>query len=428
MKEFIKARLAAKTRKFIATHKPIIVAVTGSVGKTTARNAIATILSAKYHVAPMIENYNNEVGVPLAILGFKSPGRSIIGWIHVLLANPKPAQVYVLEYAIDHPGDMRYLCELAKPSVAVMTAISPVHVEFFRSIEQLAEEKAHLLECVLENGLVVMNADDPRVMGLRKHAKVPVKTFGFREGADVRALEYHLETRQDFSFELGEKFSEIHTKIQADHGDVVSVTLENQLGKTAVSAFLAAVAVAKHLGLTWEEILSKVPELKQEAGRMNPIAGIKGCLIIDSTYNAAPASMVAALNVLKEFQTQNDARRIAVLGHMAELGNLSEQEHHLIGQRAQEVGADILVTVGELGLAIRRGAIEAGMDEMHTQHFQTAIDAGRWLDMNVKKGDIVLVKGSQSARMERVVRDIMADPLRASQVLVRQTGKWVENE
>jgi UDP-N-acetylmuramoyl-tripeptide--D-alanyl-D-alanine ligase len=423
MKKLLEKLLANKARNFLAKHHPIVIGVTGSVGKTSTRQTIATILSAKYSVVSSKENYNNELGLPLSILGAKSQGKNLFGWLGVLLSSPKkPADVYVLEYGIDHPGDMDHLVSIAVPSIAVMTALSPVHVEFFSSMDQLGEEKAKLLSNVPADGLVVLNADDVRVVGLGSHASAPIVTYGFSEVAAVRALDYSIETRSDFSFEPGEEFSEVRSNVLV-HGESIVITLINQLGKSAVSSVLAAVTIAKHLGLSTEEILSRLDHLKQEPGRMNPIPGIKGSLIIDSTYNAAPASMMSALSILSEFEPVESARRIAVLGHMAELGVQSEQEHRMVGMRAAEV-CDRLITVGEMAHHIRHAAIEAGMPEERTEEFADPVEAGRWLDHEIKKGDIVLVKGSQSARMEKVVKDVMAEPLRAKELLVRQSKKW----
>lgn len=425
MKKFIQKLITKKTQKLLAQHKPFVIAVTGSVGKTSVRNAIATILSAKFRVAPTIKNYNNEFGVPLTILGARSPGKSIFGWLKILLSTPRTVpQVYVLEYGIDHPGDMTHLCDIASPNISVLTRISPVHAEFFASIPALAEEKAILLARTASDGLCILNADDSLVMGTSGHAAAPIITYGFSETAQIRASNYELTTRDDFSFEPGETFSTVTADVTTPDHDQMQLTLLNILGKANVSVFLPAIAIAKHLGLTHDEILSKISEVKLEPGRMNPIPGIKGSLILDASYNAAPASMLAALEVLRGFSPVERTRRIAVLGHMAELGPLSENEHRMLGMRAAEAGVDLLVTVGELSVHTQRGAIEAGLSELQTQHFSNSTDAGRWLDAQIKKGDIVLIKGSQSARMERVVKDLMAEPLKAEELLVRQEKSW----
>jgi len=427
MKKYLQNLLAKKAKRLIEKHRPILVALTGSVGKTSTRKTIATVLSAKYRVYTPKENYNNELGVPLAILQAQAPGTSVFAWLRLWLTSPKQIpQVYVLEYGIDHPNDMDYLCAIAKPNISVMTAISPVHVEFFRSIEQLVEEKAKLLANTDPSGCVVLNADDDRVMGAAGHANASIVTYGFKQNAQIRALDVDVQTRVDDDFEPGELFSKIVTHIQTKPDESVEVVLKNQLGKSAVSSLLAAVAVAKYLGLTWEEILSTTQNFMREPGRMNPIPGIKGSLLIDSTYNAAPASMVEALHVLKSFVVENEARRMAVLGHMAELGDQTESEHRMVGMRVAELGIDELIVVGDVAKTIQQAAIEAGMDASHTESFATPEEAGRWLDAHVHTGDVVLVKGSQSARMEKVVKDVMAEPLRASELLVRQYGKWVQ--
>lgn len=424
MKKLIQRLLAKKAHALILKHKPIVIGVTGSVGKTSTRDAITALLSSTFDVAPNIKNYNNEFGLPLTILGRTSPGRSLFGWLSVLFSSPKRfPQVFVLEYAIDHPGDMNVLCQIVQPSIGVMTRISPVHAEHFRSVEQLAEEKAQLLECVPEHGLVVLNADDPRVMGLKGHAKSPVMTYGFSSSADVQAVDYGLWTREDFSFEPGELFSRLSFSVLQNEARM-GVELTNALGRSVVSSLTCAIAVARHLGVQDQQILASLPSLVFEPGRMNPIPGIKGSLILDSSYNAAPASMFAALEVLGEFHPTEQARRIAVLGEMAELGQYTENEHRMVGLKAAEIGVDLLVTVGEMARDIQRGAKEAGLDESVMEHFSDSIEAGRWLDTHVKKGDIVLIKGSQSARMEQAVKDVMAEPLRADALLVRQTDYW----
>ena len=427
MKKFIQNAIKKKAHKLIAEHKPIVIAVTGSVGKTSARVAVATVLSEKFRVRTTYKNYNNEFGVPLTILGAKSPGRSVFGWLKILLSNPKDfPEVLVLEYAIDRPGDMKYLCEIARPNISVFTRISPVHAEYFRSVEQLAEEKAFMLEKTDPDGLCVLNADDPRVMGLTKHANASVLTYGFSETANLQATSYNLQTRNDFSFEPGETFSSLQFSVQASDHNSMQVTLENKLGRASVSSVLPAILVADHLGLSQQQIFNGISKVEFEPGRMNPLAGIKGSLLIDSSYNAAPASVIAGLEVLSEFSVAEQARRIAVLGPMAELGAYTEQEHRMIGMRAAEIGVDLLVTVGEMSRDTRRGAIEAGIAESHTIHFNDSKEAGRWLDQNIKKGDVVLVKGSQSSRMEKVVKDLMAEPSRAEELLVRQGPEWVE--
>jgi UDP-N-acetylmuramoyl-tripeptide--D-alanyl-D-alanine ligase len=426
MRQLVQNLLQSKVKKLIAKHKPRIVAVTGSVGKTSTKNAIATVLGGKFHVRASTENYNNEFGVPLAILGLKSPGRSALGWLKVLMHKEADfPQVLVLEFGVDRPGDMKALMDVAPPEVGVVTAVSPVHAEYFGTIEKLAEEKAALVVGLPASGLAVLNADDDRVAAFAAKSPSPVVTYGFRP-ADVQATEYQLGTREDFSFEPGEEFAttKFHVRTKNGEGDFA---LKNAIGKQQVSAALAAIAVGEHFGLTHDEMNARLAAYQAPPGRLRPIPGIKGTLILDDSYNAAPASTAAALAALSEFAPAEGRRRIAVLGDMAELGQYSETEHRNIGLQAAGAGVDLLICVGEKSRDMCRGADEAGMASEQVMSFPNSEEAGRWLDRSIRQGDIVLVKGSQSMRMEKVVKEIMAEPLRAPELLVRQYGKWLES-
>ncbi len=432
MKRFLERRLRAQAKAILAKYKPTVVAVTGSVGKTSTRNAIAAVLGGRFRVRSPEQNYNNEFGVPLTIVGCTSPGRSVFGWLKVFAkaqrllwtTDRSYPNLLVLEYGADAPGDIPRLCELAQPDVSVWTAVSPVHAANFPDKEALAEEKAHLVRCVKPLGLAVMNADDPTVMRLQSRAAAPVRTYGFAPTAHVRGENELVRAREDGSFEPGEPFVETLFDLVTDHGRA-SVVLPDLIGRAQASAALAAAAVGLHFGLTPEEIAERLRTLKPQSGRMRALPGIKGSLVLDDTYNAAPASVAAALTVLGHWPVVENARRIATLGTMAELGQYSEAEHRMAGMHASQV-ADIVIAVGEPARDLYRAAKEAGMDEGRVHWFGTSEEAGRWLDANVRQGDVVLVKGSQSARMEKAVKDIMAEPLRAPELLCRQFGKWLK--
>jgi len=432
MKKLIQSILISQARSIIKTQKPVIVAVTGSVGKTSTRNAIATALRGHFSVRVPYLNYNNEFGVPLTILGFKSPGKSPVGWLTVLLAGWKISRksdstyprVLILEYGADHAGDIETLCNIAAPDISVITAISPVHLENYTDLDALIGEKATLARRTAANGLVILSADNIEVKGMKAVTQAEVLTFGVSPDADVLATNISVGVRQDDFFESTEQFSEINYHLKTPEGET-DVRLPNLLGAGSVQASLVASTVALHLGMELPNIVKNLSELKSEPGRLNPIAGIKCSLIIDDSYNAAPASVALALDTLALFPRTNDARRIAVLGKMAELGALTETEHLNIGRKAAECDVDILLAVGEPARDYIRGAESTGKT-IHTEYFANSEDAGRWLDRELKKGDIVLVKGSESSRMEKVVKDIMAEPARAAELLVRQYGKWVE--
>ncbi len=432
MKRFLERRLQAKAKAILAKYKPTVVAVTGSVGKTSTRNAIAAVLGGRFRVRSPEQNYNNEFGVPLTIIGATSPGRSVWGWIKLLWkadrliwgTDRSYPNLLVLEYGADAPGDIERLCGLAQPDVSVWTAVSPVHAANFENKEALAEEKAHIVRCVKPLGLAILNADDATVMQLKARAAAPVRTYGFAPTAQVRGENERVWVRDDASFEAGERFAETQFDLVVD-GARTPVVLPELIGRPQASAALAAAAVGLHFGLSAEEIAGRLLELKSQAGRLRPLPGIKGCLILDDSYNAAPASVAAALTVLGKWPVAEGSRRIAALGTMAELGQYSEAEHRMAGMQASQV-ADVVLAVGEPARDLFRAAKEAGMDENRVHWFGTSVEAGRWLDANVRAGDVVLIKGSQSARMEKAAKDILAEPMRAPELLCRQFGKWLD--
>jgi len=197
-------------------------------------------------------------------------------------------------------------------------------------------------------------------------------------------------------------------------------------GRPVASTIAAAITVAEHLNIDVVDIVSSLSKLSSAPGRMRLLPGIKGTLILDDSYNASPEAVRVAVETLADFDPVLGARRIAVLGSMAELGRYVEDEHRHVGFIVAEMGIDVLVCVGEPARDIARSAIEAGLQAEHVEEFETSVSAGRWLDHNLQPGDVVLVKGSQSSRMEKAVKDIMAEPDRAGELLVRQDTRWLE--
>ena len=426
MKQFLIKKLQNRVRKLVNKHKPIIIAVTGSVGKTSTKEAIKVALEPYVNLRSTVKNYNNEIGVPLSILGENSPGKSIWGWLRLLNRARKVKRlpdVLLLEYGADHPGDIGKLCGIAKPSIAVVTGVSSVHAEYFTNIEEIAAEKASIVGFLASDNLAVLNVDDKRVSAMAQKTTASVLTYGVT-ASDYQLQDITISTREDESFEPGEVFA--HTSAYIEHNGTVIAQLKNKLGYAPAMACAAAIAVADYLGIG---VMNAVKELNKHygavPGRLNPIPGIKGSLIIDDSYNAAPTSMQNGLKILKMFRPGEEVdRRIAVLGAMAELGQYSDDEHRMIGLQVA-TSADIFVAVGEVMHSAVDSAKEAGMGAESIEWFGTSEEAGRYLDRIVQQGDIVFVKGSQSARMEKVVKDIMAEPLSAPEVLVRQEPKWL---
>lgn len=411
----------------IRKYKPQIVAITGSVGKTSAKEAIFAVLRGHFDVAKSPANYNNELGVPLTIFGCEAPGRSINKWLKIftyglglLFGRHSYPKVLVLEMGADHPGDISKLVRLAPPKIAVVTAVAPVHLEFFTSLKKVAAEKSKILGDLPADGAAVLNADDEMVLEMAQKTKAKVLTFGFNVGASVNALE--LSENLSDSFMPETILGKVNFKISYE-GSIVPMSLFNILGRQHVYAALAAAAVGLTLGLNLIEIAKGLEKYETPRGRMRLIPGIKDTLLIDDTYNSSPKAALEALDVLGRLPTKENMRRFAVLGDMLELGNFTQEAHQQVGQRAAEC-ADRLILVGEAVSFAKAAALKNGVPQEHILHFHNAQEAGHFLQDEVKQGDVLLIKGSQGMRMEKIVKELMAEPLKAGELLVRQGKEW----
>lgn len=430
-KSILQKILAFLARSVIRKYKPTIIGITGSVGKTSAREAIFTVLKNKYWVRRAEKNYNNEIGLPLTILGIPYYGRNILKWLSAFVrvifrlsafVRDQYPEILVLEYGVDHPGDMDYLLSIAKPNIAVVTAIGdiPVHVEFFKSPEELIAEKTKLVEALPTDGYAALNHDDFAVYGMKEKTKASTITFGFEEHADFKIINYKLRTVKNEKY--GEVPDGIVFKIE-NGGDVVPMRLHGVFGTPQVYAATAAAAVGLILNMNLVEISKALEEFISPPGRMRLIKGIKNTFILDDTYNAAPESMRAALGALRALPGK---RKIAVLGDMLEIGKYSEQAHRAIGKQAAEF-VDLLFTVGPRAKFMAdeyRSRIGSRTELSSVQVFDDSAAAGKLLDSMFQEGDLILVKGSQALRMEKAVEEIMAGPERAHELLVRQDEYW----
>lgn len=428
MRNWVIKQLQNKAKKVLAKNQPTIIAVTGSMGKTSAKQAIEIALGVKYHVRGNKKNFNNEFGVPLTILGVDSPGRSFGGWLKVLYgAMPKDyPEMLILEFGADRPGDIEALCRLAPPNVGVVTGLSTVHAANFKNVDELALEKSKIVSLLPADGLAILNSDDAKVLLMSGLTEAKVINFGSRS-SQWSFNNLRLQTRLDDSFDPGEIFAVTSADVTHDGSVIGELRLLNCLGYAPVMACLAGIAVATEFGVLPTEAINALNEsYRPVPGRLNPLPGIKGSLIIDDTYNAAPAAMQSALELLRMFTPGEERdRRIAVLGQMAELGQYTDQEHRMIGMQVAQC-ADLFIAVGpDMQVAVE-SAKEAGLEPNQIEWFATADEAGKYLDRAVQKGDVVLVKGAQSSRMEKVVKQVMAEPLRAEEFLVRQDEKWLQ--
>lgn len=425
MKKIVQKILYVLAKAVLQKYKPDVVGITGSMGKTSTKEAIFAVLSNRFRVRQNLKNYNNELGVPLSILGAESGFKSIFKWLGVFLHGIKLIlfrdknypQILVLEMGADHPGDIKYLTDLAPCKVGVVTGIGPAHLEFFESVDKIVKEKRIIISHLKEDGFAILNRDDEKVYEMREKTKAKVLTYGFHADAGVRAMEEGIVGH-------GVKIEGVNFKLSYA-GSVVPIFLPGVLGKQHIYAALAGAAVGIIYGMNLVEISEGLKNYKAPKGRMNLVPGIKNTLIIDDTYNASPIPTIAALEVLQFIRLPaEDDKKFAVLGDMLELGSFSEEGHKQVGRAAAKSGIDYLVTVGERSRDIARAAFEAGMSEDKISNFSTPEEAGLFVQNKMKQGDVVLVKGSQGMRMEKVVKELMAEPLRACELLVRQENEW----
>ena len=429
IKQIIQWKLKILARLVLKKYRPKIVGITGSVGKTSTKEAIYTVLSSKFRVWKNIKNYNNELGVPLSILGAESGYKNPLAWLGVffkalgllLIRSRKYPEILVLEMGADKPGDIKYLTKLAPCHVGVITAIGHVHEEFFGSLEKIIKEKQIIVAHLKKDDWAVLNADDALVMETKNKIKSKILTFGFSEGAEVKAAELAVSAGPSRDPWVDVQINGLSFKLFYK-GSSIPVFLPSVLGEHQVYSALAAAAVGLALGMNGADISAALKNYKSPPGRMNLISGIKHTSIIDDTYNSSPMAARAALNVLKKINVSG--RKLVVFGDMLELGKFTESGHREVGEAVPGV-ADILVTVGVKAKFIADEAEKRGLPKDKIRSFDNTYEAGKYIQEVLQQGDIILVKGSQGARMERVVKELMAEPQRAKELLTRQGEEWV---
>jgi UDP-N-acetylmuramoyl-tripeptide--D-alanyl-D-alanine ligase len=453
LKKLIIYILTLESKLVLKKYKPRIIAVTGSVGKTSTKDAIYAILAATgKHVRKSDKSFNSEIGVPLTILGVGNAWKDPLGWfsnilhgLEIIFLKVKYPDILVLEVGADHPGDIENLIKWMHPDVAVITKIGdiPVHVEFFDSPEAILKEKLFLVKGVppgragKEGGAVVLYADDKKLKDLKFEGR-KVMTYGMDESALVkgsmptiiygevasRKLQVASEGKHDFRL-----LKPTGISFKLDYaGNSVPVSLENVLGVQHIYPILAAVAVGLVQGLSLAKIVQGLSLYNPPRGRMNIIDGLNDSTIIDDSYNSSPTAVAVALGALADIEGAKN--KIAILGDMMELGKYSAEEHHKVGalvaKSLDSSGGDLLITVGQRAKGIRDGAVAVGFNPFSIISFDSSAEAAEKVKSMIKSGDVVLVKGSQSPRMERITKSIMADPSRAPELLVRQEKEWLE--
>jgi UDP-N-acetylmuramoyl-tripeptide--D-alanyl-D-alanine ligase len=426
LKKIISTIIKFEAILIIKKYKPQIIAVTGSVGKTSTKDAIFAVMSNSFFVRKSEKSFNSDIGVPLTILGCPNAwfdpiawARNIIIGLELIIFTYDYPKWLILEVGADRPGDIKEIAKWLKPSIVVLTSFAkvPVHVEFFKNRDEIIREKKYLVDALRHDGILIVNGDDEDSLKIKDASKNLSIIYGTDKLSDLVATEAKNYYGDDGHIDG------ITFKVEYE-GNIVPIVIKGSLGAKSIYSPLAAIAV----GLTQKINIVKSAEalinLEVSKGRMRIIKGIKNTTIIDDTYNSSPVAVTSALYSLKHIKMKAKGRKIAVLGDMMELGKHSTDEHYKVGKVVAEV-CDILITVGIRSRKMAEGAQDGLMSEKNIFQFEDSILAGEALQDLIQENDIILVKGSQSIRMERTVEEIMLEPEKVEELLVRQDREWL---
>lgn len=415
-KQLIQFALEKSVVKYFKKHPEVkLIVVAGSVGKTSTKRAIATLLSRRYRVALEEGNHNTHLSAPLAILGIEFPDnvKSVGAWISVFRAvrqrikMPTGTDVIIQEIGADHPGDIAHFGTYLRPYMGVVTAVTPEHMEFFKDMNTVAQEE---LTAANFSELAIINRDDIEGQYAEFLTNANLNTYG-----TTGVAEYRFET-QNFTPENGYEGLVITPEYEP-----IPATIK-VVGEHSLRPVMGAVAVAVKMGMTAEEIRAGLKIIQPVPGRMNVLKGQKNTIIIDDSYNSSPIAASSALQALYGIQT---SQRIAVLGDMNELGDLSMVEHERLGNLCDPNLLSWVVTIGEQ--AEKYLAPAARQRGCQVRSYKNAIDAGTFVHSVIEEGAAVLVKGSQGGVYSEEAVKILCN-LDQTNELVRQSPKWLQTK
>jgi UDP-N-acetylmuramoyl-tripeptide--D-alanyl-D-alanine ligase len=371
-----------------------LIAITGSAGKTTTKEMIATLVATERRTFKSWGNFNNQIGNPLCVDNV-----------------PDDTQVVVSEMGMNHKGEIAQMAGNLRPDVGVYTNIGPVHIEFFGTVEKIAEAKRELLENVKAGGMIVINADSAQVMRISEGFAGRKVTYGIDHDADYRAIDIRERGLLGTSFTLVESVAPAILPAEVSRESAGRIAGATQLSREATHDFdlslpgrhnlenlLAAVATARAVGISWEGIARGVHDLKPAYHR-GVVVQVNGATIYDDTYNSNPYALASALELLRQAEA---SRRVAVIGDMLELGE-KELDYHRDAGRAIPKEVEVVIGVGKRSTALLEGAREAGFGGASLHHFDDAQRAGEFLRAFIQRGDLVLLKASRGVGLDKAV-------------------------
>lgn len=423
MKQFFRSivagLLAILARAIIRKYRPKIVMVTGSVGKTSTKDAIATVLAKKYVVRASEKSYNSEFGVPLTIIGAGNPWFSLSAWVRVfeealvlIFFTSDYPELLVLEVGADRPNDLKHILKIATPDAVVVTRLPdiPVHVEAYASADAVRDEEFLPAYALSQDAPLIVCVDDEHARKRATRVNAHVSTFGYAEDADLRIDSVTVAVKEG-ALE-GMKASVCYKEV------CYEIFVHGAVGKSQIFAPSAALMLGIAFGIAPQDALDVVNTYTPPSGRGKLLKGIQHSMLIDDTYNASPA---AVAEILSSFPMIPAKRKVAVLGDMLELGRYSVEEHEKIGALASK-HADVVVSVGVRARALSESARTHGAQEVHT--FGDSKEAAQALPSLIQEGDLILIKGSQSIRMERITEALLLNKEDRAR-LVRQEKEWL---
>jgi UDP-N-acetylmuramoyl-tripeptide--D-alanyl-D-alanine ligase len=359
-------------------------AITGSMGKTTTKEFAAHIMQTSFRVYKSPGNYNNLYGLPLALLGLSQED-----------------QIGIFEMGMSAPGEIAEMCRIAAPDIGIITNVAPVHLEFFDSIEEIAEAKGEMARGLPPQGTLIYNTDDSRVNAIAAQYSGRKVSFGFSDHADVRADQIEIISLGETRFRL----------LHGGNGRFASLPFS---GTHYVMNALPAVALGSLHGISLDQVVESLRHLRQASMRGQILQFRQGFAVIDDSYNSNPQALMRMIEVLS--QLRGFERRILMAGEMLELGPASGSLHFQCGIFAANHGLDMVVGIQGAAREIARAAVKSGLPESQTGFFSDPDAAADFIRNEIRKGDLVLIKGSRGVRMEKIVQSLRLhyDPLEPS--------------
>lgn len=413
MNNILKKISCILTKKIISKYKPFVIGITGSVGKTSTKEAIYSVVSSRFSVAKTKQNFNNELGVPLTVLmadvdiEYKKADLNFMFWLKVffhalnliLFKSNKYPQYLVIEMGADKKGDIKYLTDMVSPKIAVITMIGdiPSHIEFFEDIEDLAIEKSQLVKSLPDDGIAILNYDDTRVLNMKDSTNADIITYGFDPVAHFRAHNVKYFFDGDM---VGLEF-DLHYQTNRQ-----LVRVSDTVAKHQIYPILSAISIGVFLGIDISTIINSFKNIEIPSHRMSMIKNDKGVMIIDDCYNASPISMKSAIDALYDLDMSIDGsgKKIAILGDMLELGDYEIMAHKMIGAYLKGK-VDILITIGDRAKYISDEAKEF-LSDKNIYHFMDKQEVLDFIKNVIKPKDLLLVKASRGMALESIVEGL----------------------